>query len=141
MLTHSRKSASSDAGRDIDERQNVSEKLTEVLSTTIGRESAWQPAYADGIRTGDTEWLVEPNDDSTFSSGVWRVLPGDAPEKWEFNFESDEMFHVVEGKLEIDIIDGDTRVYGAGDVALVPGGTKSYFRIVEAPFKKVFMSV
>lgn len=112
---------------------------TKFVTTKIGSET-WEPLHIDGARTGDIEWLIAPGDGQTLGAAVWRVLPGDAPESWDVEFHSDELMHVLEGRLEIDVVGGDTVVVGPGDVAVFPAGTKSTWRLLETPFKKVFMS-
>jgi uncharacterized cupin superfamily protein len=63
---------------------------------------------------------------------LWRSDPA----TYDYLFESDEAFHVVEGAATIELPDtGETIEVRQGDVAYFKAGTRSVWTITE-PFKK-----
>ena len=64
--------------------------------------------------------------------GLWRSNPA----TYDYLFENDEAFHVVEGAVTVELPDtGETVELRAGDVAYFSAGTRSIWTITE-PFKR-----
>jgi uncharacterized cupin superfamily protein len=63
---------------------------------------------------------------------LWRSDPA----TYDYLFETDEAFHVIEGAATVELTDtGETIELRAGDVAYVSAGTRSVWTITES-FKK-----
>ena len=94
----------------------------------------YEPDIVDGTQVGEFRQL-EPGADTDglrLDASIWRS----APASYEYDFPSDEAFHVLEGAVVIELPDaGDTVELKAGDVAYFRAGTRSVWRITE-PFKK-----
>jgi uncharacterized cupin superfamily protein len=106
--------------------------------TPIEPES-WEPFSVDGTPMGEMHWLQRPASiDAIPQAAIWRVLPGSAPEEFPYEFHGNELMHVLEGVLEVDIEGGDTVTVRAGDVAYFPAGTRSTWRLT-TPLRKLFM--
>ena len=64
---------------------------------------------------------------------LWRT---GAPARYEYFFEGDESFYVLEGSVSIELLDTGERVeLGVGDMASFAQGTRSVWTFTE-PFKK-----
>ena len=60
----------------------------------------------------------------------------DAPARYEYLFDGDESFQVLEGSASIELLDTGERVdLRAGDIASFDNGTRSVWTFTE-PFKK-----
>ena len=94
----------------------------------------FEPDIVDGTQVGEYRQL-EPSADAAglrLDASVWRSDPA----TYEYEFATDEAFHVVEGAVVIELPEaGDTVELRAGDVAYFRAGTRSVWRITE-PFKK-----
>ncbi|HEY7631458.1 MAG TPA: cupin domain-containing protein [Thermoleophilaceae bacterium] len=93
----------------------------------------FEPDIIDGTQVGEFHGL-EPGGASTgtLEVGLWRSDPA----TYDYLFETDEAFHVVEGAATIELLDsGEKIVVREGDVAYFKGGTRSVWTITE-PFKK-----
>jgi uncharacterized cupin superfamily protein len=70
--------------------------------------------------------------DNALDVCLWRSDPA----TYEYLFETDEAFHVIEGAAIVELTDtGETIELRAGDVAYFSAGTRSVWTITE-PFKK-----
>jgi uncharacterized cupin superfamily protein len=66
-------------------------------------------------------------------ASVWRT---DAPARYEYEFEGDESFYVLEGSVVIELLaSGERLELAAGDMASFAKGTRSVWTFSE-PFKK-----
>ena len=93
----------------------------------------YEPDIVDGIRVGEFH-QIEPAGGSakTLDACLWRSDPA----KYDYLFDGDEAFHVLEGAATVDLPDTDERVeLRAGDVAYFSAGTRSVWTITQ-PFKK-----
>lgn len=105
---------------------------------TIGEER-WEPFYVDGERMGDMHWLRAPADDEGAPvATIWRVLPGEAPAEIDYTFHGDELWHVLEGTIDVTYDDGRRYTLSAGDVGTFPRGGNAKLRLT-TPFKKAYM--
>jgi uncharacterized cupin superfamily protein len=93
----------------------------------------FEPDIIDGSPVGESH-RIEPRGDGQvkLNASLWRSEPA----TYDYLFEGDEAFHVVEGAATIELPDtGETVEVGAGDVAYFSAGTRSVWTITEK-FKK-----
>lgn len=64
------------------------------------------------------------------SAGIWACEPG----AWRIAFadDTDEYFHVLEGRLRITDHEGVAREFGPGQGCLIPAGFQGVFEVLEA---------
>jgi uncharacterized cupin superfamily protein len=94
---------------------------------------AFEPDIVDGVQVGEFHGL-EPEGATAngLEVGLWRSDPA----TYDYFFEGDEAFHVVEGAATIDLPETDERIeLKVGDVAYFRAGTRSVWTITQ-PFKK-----
>src|SRR6185312_9456855 len=93
----------------------------------------YEPDMIDGIQVGEfRELVLHGKSVNGLDVGLWRS----APATYDYLFESDEAFHVIEGATTIELPDTGERIeLRAGDVAYFSAGTRSVWTITE-PFKK-----
>ena len=95
--------------------------------------AGYEPDIVDGTQVGEYRQL-EPSAGSAnlLDASIWRSDPA----TYDYEFATDEAFHVIEGTVAIELPEaGETVELKAGDVAYFRAGTKSIWRITE-PFKK-----
>lgn len=95
--------------------------------------TGYEPDVVDGTQVGEYRQL-EPGAGSAnlLDASLWRSDPA----TYEYEFATDEAFHVIEGAVAIELPEtGETVELKAGDVAYFRAGTKSVWEITE-PFKK-----
>jgi uncharacterized cupin superfamily protein len=85
---------------------------------------------------GDTappgeEFVAFRSDDATFSTGMWRRVPEEAPMEPPYH----EIAFIVEGEVEVTDEDGTVHRAGPGDVLVTPNGTKAVWKAL-SPVKK-----
>ena len=93
----------------------------------------YEPDIVDGTEVGESHGL-EPKGTSAnkLDVSVWRSDPA----TYDYLFEGDEAFHVVEGAATAELPDTGERIeLRAGDVAYFSAGTRSVWTITQ-PFKK-----
>jgi uncharacterized cupin superfamily protein len=93
----------------------------------------YEPDVIDGTQVGEFH-QIEPAGGSAeqLDACLWRSGPG----TYDYQFENDEAFHVVEGTATIQLPDTDERIdLRAGDIGYFTAGTRSIWTITE-PFKK-----
>lgn len=93
----------------------------------------YQPEMIDGTQVGEFR-QIEPNGSSAnrLDVSLWRSDPA----TYDYLFEGDEAFHVVEGAATVELPDsGETIELRPGDVAYFVAGTRSVWTITE-PFQK-----
>jgi uncharacterized cupin superfamily protein len=76
--------------------------------------------------------------DDKVVAGLWTVTPAEAPGVVEVPFPHDETLIVLEGKVEIEVVDGATYVLSPGDSASFTKGTPARWRILE-PLRQFFV--
>jgi uncharacterized cupin superfamily protein len=99
---------------------------------SVGAEG-YEPEMIDGVQVGEFHGL-DPGQGPAgrLDVSLWRSDPA----TYDYFFESDEAFHVVEGAATIELPDiGETIEVREGDVAYFKAGTRSVRTITE-PFKK-----
>jgi uncharacterized cupin superfamily protein len=93
----------------------------------------FEPDMIDGTQVGEFH-QIEPGGPSAdkLDVGIWRSDPA----TYDYLFEGDEAFHVIEGAATIELPDTGERIeVRVGDVAYFRAGTRSVWTITE-PFKK-----
>jgi uncharacterized protein len=93
----------------------------------------YEPDVIDGTQVGEFH-QIQPEQGSADKLDVclWRSDPA----TYDYFFENDEAFHVVEGAVTVTLPDtGDRIELQAGDVAYFGAGTRSIWTITQ-PFKK-----
>jgi Predicted enzyme of the cupin superfamily len=93
----------------------------------------YEPDIIDGTQVGEFH-QIEPTGDSAdkLDACLWRSDPA----TYDYLFEGDEAFHVLEGAATVELPDTGEKVeLRAGDVAYFAAGTRSIWTITK-PFKK-----
>jgi uncharacterized cupin superfamily protein len=94
---------------------------------------AYEPDIIDGSQVGEFHQIeARGTSADKLDACLWRSNPA----TYDYLFEGDEAFHVVEGAATIELPDsGETIEVRVGDVAYFSAGTRSIWTITE-PFKK-----
>lgn len=71
-------------------------------------------------------------------AGLWRVDPGDLPPGTLHESEHDETFHILAGRVRLEIEDGPTLELGAGAIGSLRRGTRARWTILE-PLEEFFV--
>lgn len=93
------------------------------------------PEVLDGDPHGQVHWL------RTAGSGETTLMAGifvGQPSRFRYTFETDETFHVIEGRVTIVLDSGDSVTLGPGDIASFPQGARATWEIAE-PLRKFFV--
>lgn len=86
-------------------------------------------------QAGEVHWLTTENSqgEATYS-GLWRCQPM----TFDYQFPGDEIFHIIEGSLLIELEDGTNVNVKEGDIISFNKGVKSTWTI-QSSFKKFFV--
>lgn len=110
-----------------------------MKQTTNATVDEFEPYLEEGEEFGQVHWL-STGENTPLISGIWRVLPGEVPETFEYNYPTHETIHILEGSVTIDFADGESVTLAAGDLSAVEQGTKSVWRIDRSTtFRKFFV--
>jgi uncharacterized cupin superfamily protein len=123
--------------------------LEATMVTSVGTETPFAvsniaaegfvPFVEDGHELGLVHWLREEDvAKGGVATGIWRADPDTSACDFEYIFSANETFHVLEGSVLIELVDGETLEVGPGDIAAFRKGTVSHWK-VQAPFKKFFV--
>jgi uncharacterized cupin superfamily protein len=92
----------------------------------------YEPDIIDGAQVGEMHQIEPGGSADKLDVCLWRSDPA----TYDYLFEGDEAFHVVQGAATVELPDsGETIELRAGDVAYFSGGTRSVWTITQ-PFKK-----
>ena len=95
----------------------------------------FEPFLVDDKQAGEVHWLtLENSSGEAMYSGLWRC----EPMTFEYEFPGDEIFHVLEGSLLVELHEGDRIQLEKGDIISFKKGLKSTWTI-QASFKKFFV--
>ena len=95
----------------------------------------YEPFMVGDKQAGEVHWLTTENSAGAPTySGLWRC----EPMTFDYEFPGDEIFHIIEGSLSIQLADGDTINVTAGDIISFDKGVKSTWTINNS-FKKFFV--
>jgi len=104
----------------------------EYVVDRVNAES-FEPDIINGTQVGEFH-QIEPRGGRAdkLDASLWRSDPA----TYDYLFEGDEAFHVVEGAATVELPDtGESIELRTGDVAYFSAGTRSIWKITE-PFKK-----
>jgi uncharacterized cupin superfamily protein len=95
--------------------------------------SGYEPELIDGTQVGEFHQIEpEGSSENRLDVSLWRSDPA----TYDYVFEGDEAFHVVEGAATVELSEtGETVELRQGDVAYFTAGTRSVWTITER-FKK-----
>lgn len=100
------------------------------ISTT-----SYEPFMVGDKQAGEVHWLTQTNSSNQPTySGLWRC----EPMTFAYEFPGDEIFHVIQGDLLIEIEGENPVQLTAGDIASFSKGLQSTWTI-QSPFQKFFV--
>jgi uncharacterized cupin superfamily protein len=109
--------------------------VADVKKSSIRTEN-YEPYMFEGKETGEVSWLrTESGGDGMLFAGLWRAEPMTVE---GYVFEGDETFHVLKGRVTIDVEGQGPVDLGEGDIASFRKGTKAVWHVTE-PFQKFFV--
>jgi uncharacterized cupin superfamily protein len=114
------------------ERSAMASAKAEYVVDRVDAEG-YEPDIIDGTQVGEFH-QIEPMKGSPgkLDASLWRSDPA----TYDYLFDGDEAFHVVEGAATVELLDTGERIeLRAGDVAYFKAGTRSVWTITQ-PFKK-----
>ena len=86
-------------------------------------------------QVGEVHWLTTENSNGAPTySGLWRC----EPMTFDYEFPGDEIFHVIQGSLLIELEGGESVSVKAGEIISFNKGVKSTWTI-QSSFKKFFV--
>jgi len=99
----------------------------------------FEPFPLDDVVEGDPQgkvhWLrTEGSTDAALMSGIFTGQPS----RFNYVFETDETFHVIEGRVTITLDSGEAVTLAAGDIVSFPRGARAVWDIQE-PLRKFFV--
>jgi uncharacterized cupin superfamily protein len=95
----------------------------------------YEPFMVGDKQAGEVHWLTTENSSGAPTySGLWRC----EPMTFDYEFPGDEIIHVIEGSLLIELVDGGGISVKAGDIISFNKGVKSVWTIQKL-FKKFFV--
>lgn len=96
---------------------------------------AYEPFMVGDKQAGEVHWLTQTNSSGQATySGLWRC----EPMTFDYDFPGDEIFHVLQGNLQVQINGGGKVDLQAGDIVSFDKGVKSTWTI-QSSFKKFFV--
>jgi uncharacterized cupin superfamily protein len=99
----------------------------------------WEPfELGDGRVIGEVHF-VRAEEDGSFYAGLWRMPGGGLPEPFDYEIAMDETIHVLEGAVQIQVVDGPAVDLAAGDIASFRAGTSTRWTLRAVPFKELFV--
>jgi uncharacterized cupin superfamily protein len=102
-------------------------------SSTVAE--TYEPFMVDGKQIGEVHWLRDTaGGDGVLLTGLWRAEPG----SFDYAFETDETFLLLEGAVSIDLEDGETVELKKGDLVSFVAGSKATWHVRSAS-KKFFV--
>ena len=118
----------------------VNEKQVETVLSNVGTDNwvLYVPSY--GRVAGDVHYLrrSEPSNQESYTVGLWRHFPEDAPEGIPFNVKGNETFHVIKGEAELTTSEGKKIKLQKGDLVSFQDGFKAHW-VTLTPFIKFFI--
>ncbi len=95
----------------------------------------YEPFMVGDKQAGEVHWLTTENSSGAPTySGLWRC----EPMTFDYEFPGDEIFHIIEGSLMIEVEGGEKITVKAGDIISFNKGVKSTWTI-QSSFKKFFV--
>lgn len=107
-----------------------------ISTTTLSAPEAFPfEKILDGKPDAKVQWL------RTSTHGDGQLLTGMFTSQTcsvEYEFIGDESMHLLEGRITVEMVGGDTVTLNPGDIASFPKGAKSVWHI-HGPMKKFFV--
>ena len=95
----------------------------------------YEPFMVGEKQAGEVHWLTQANSNGEPTySGLWRC----EPMTFEYEFPGDEIFHVLQGKLLVEVAGSVVAELEEGDIVSFNKGIKSTWTIQNS-FKKFFV--
>jgi uncharacterized cupin superfamily protein len=116
--------------------------MPQVTGPFVTHEAAaeWEPFALGELEIGEVHWLrSEESSDGAYYAGLWRIGPGEFPPEVPYDMTMNETIHIVEGEVQIEVVDGPTLELGPGSIASFAPGTRTRWRFQKAPFKELFI--
>jgi uncharacterized cupin superfamily protein len=108
--------------------------VAEVHRSSVEAED-YEPFMYEGKETGEVSWLrTESGGEGMLFAGLWKAEPMTI----DYKFDGDETFHVLRGRVRIDVEGQPPVELAEGDVASFRKGTKAVWHVTE-PFQKFFV--
>ncbi|GAA4489847.1 cupin domain-containing protein [Microbacterium panaciterrae] len=101
--------------------------LDYVVAGSIDRNAA------EPFEVGTVQWVRRPGDGErdALGAGFWFVSPDDAPKPMEVVGHADETVYIVEGRVRVQIADGEPADLTAGSVASFNKDVAAVWTVVE----------
>lgn len=93
--------------------------------------AGYEPFIHQDAQVGEFRQVAISEGQGALEAGYWRSEPA----KYDYVFETDETFVVLDGAATIELDTGETVDVKAGDMAYFAAGTRSTWTITE-PFRK-----
>lgn len=111
----------------------MSSKINHTKSNTST--DIYEPFMVADKQAGEVHWLTNENSNGEPTySGLWRC----EAMTFEYEFPGDEIFHVLQGSLRVEVLNGETVELKEGDIVSFAKGTQSTWTILSS-FKKFFV--
>jgi uncharacterized cupin superfamily protein len=108
-----------------------------AFSTASANDTDWQPFEIGGAEQGEKN-VLHAGEDGYFAC-FWRVGPDDSGE-FDSTARMTTTVYAIEGKVEVTDADGGpVATLGAGDALTVPAGHVSHWKVIERPYKEIFV--
>jgi uncharacterized cupin superfamily protein len=89
----------------------------------------YEPDVIDGAQVGEFHQIEPVHSADKLDVCLWRAIPA----TYDYLFESDEAFHVVEGAATVELPDTGERIeLRAGDIGYFRAGTRSIWTITQS---------
>ena len=98
----------------------------------------WEPIDLGEVIVGEVHLLRSDEGERPYAAGLWRVT-GDLPAPFPYDFAQDETIHILEGAVQIAVVDGPVLELSAGEIASFAAGSSAVWRVVRTPFRELFV--
>jgi uncharacterized protein len=115
---------------------SLTEDTTPKSATTSSDPESWEPFMLGDEQVG--EWHpLRVDGDGSYLAAYWRVLDGHKGE-FDYTVAHDKTVHVIEGKMRVAVVDGDTIELSAGDSVSLHDA-QTHWEVLERPYKEIFI--
>jgi uncharacterized cupin superfamily protein len=99
----------------------------------------WEPfEVGDGRVIGEVHFL-RSDEDGSYYAGLWRMEDSSLPEPFDYLMAMNETIHVLEGAVQIQVVDGPALELEAGSIASFDAGTNTRWTLRQLPFREFFV--
>jgi uncharacterized cupin superfamily protein len=97
------------------------------------------PSEFEPYEAGRVFWLRKDSIEGRgVWAGIWEVRPDELEAGAMHESTHDESFHILEGSVRIEIVDGPTLELGPGSIASLRRGTRARWTVL-APLREFFV--